>query len=88
MGHILTHPSSEPRGTTDKTIVRDLRASLAVRRGAKSGETFGDFLAGVRSLGVTDDMPLSMIEFGVSQLGNGYITVDTNENGIEIREGR
>lgn len=88
MGSIVTHPSSQPRGTTAATLEADLRASIAVRRGVDAGRTFGDFIAGARRLGVTDDMPLSMIEYGCSQYGNGNVTVDTNEDGIELREGR
>jgi len=77
-----------PKGTTNRTIVRDLQASLVARRGVPAGTTVGDFKDALRQLGVTDDMPLSSIEYGVSQWGNGSLTLDTDESGVEIREGR
>jgi hypothetical protein len=86
-GTIVHHPSSA-RGTSNATIVRDLRASLAVRRGLAFDGTVGGFFAAVYALGVTNDMPFSMCEFGVSQLGNGFVTVDVEEDGVAIREGR
>lgn len=81
MGNVIEH---KPK----VTLTDVLRASLACTEGKWAGYTFGSFIAAVRALGVTDDMPLSSIEFGVAQSGNGCITVDIEQGAIEIREDR
>ena len=87
MADILTHPLM--RGTTDRTIAADLRASLyASRIGLEAGRTWGSFKQAMEGLGITEDMPLASIEFGVSQYGNGRIVVDVNEDGLEVREAK
>lgn len=81
MADVLTH---HPK----ITLTDVLKASIACTEGTWAGHTFGSFLAAVRALGVTDDMPLSSIEFGVAQTGTGCITVDIDQGAIEIREKR
>jgi hypothetical protein len=77
-----------PKGTTNRTLVSDLSASLVARRGVPAGLTYGDFKEAMRQLGVTDDMPLASIEYGCSRYGNGRLTLDTASDGVEIREGK
>lgn len=77
------------RITTDKTLMRDLRASLAAHEGVACGLTWGSFKWAMAQLGVRDDDALASIEYGVSRLGgNGKLYRDDAEDGIEIREGR
>jgi len=83
---IVQHPSSQP-GTTNRTIVQDLMASLTARRGVPGGTTVGDFVHALVGA-VPLDLPLASIEWGVSQLGNGRLVIDTSPDGVEIREGR
>jgi len=85
---IVVHPSTPARGTTNATIVQDLKASILARAGVPAGQTWGEFKEAMRHLGVSDDMPLASIEYGVSQVGNGRLVIDTEPHGIEIREGR
>lgn len=88
-GSIVQHPSSpEVRGTTNATVVTDLKASILARMGVPAGLTWGDFKEAMRHLGVSDDMPMASIEYGVSRYGNGRLTIDTASDGVEIREGR
>jgi hypothetical protein len=70
--------------TTDETLTRDLRKSLAAR---KSIQTVGDFLNALMAHGVTLDTPLASIEFGIAHGGSGLLEIDHEETGIEIREG-
>jgi hypothetical protein len=88
VGEVITHPSSAPGGTTNQTIASDLRASLAMRCGFVAGSTWGDFKAAMARAGITDDMPLASIEYGIRRQSTGRITVDVDEGGIEIREAR
>lgn len=88
---VIQHPSTPSVvGTTNATIGRDLQASLAARRGVSAGTTVGEFKQALAQLGVTDDMDLASIEYGVARFGNGCLVVDVDPdgNGIEIREGR
>lgn len=54
---------------------------------AYCNRTFGEFIKACRDIGIHDDDPLSMIEYGCSQLGSGFICKERDEDdGIEIRE--
>jgi len=77
-----------PKGTTNDTIAQDMRASIAARRGVSFDGTVGGFIDALPQLGIQREMPLAMIEYGVSQYGNGTLIVDTEDGGIAIREGR
>lgn len=72
--------------TTDDTLARDLRASLALREGVPYGVTWGDFKAAMTLLGVKDDDRLASIDVGNSQL-NTYSRImrDDAPDGVEIR---
>ena len=83
MGEIVQH---HPRAAAS-AIERDLQHSLTLRRGAAGGTTLAEWLDALLSLGVSLDMPLASIEWGVSRYGNGRVTVDTSEDGLELREG-
>ena len=72
--------------TTDATLDRDLRASLALREGVPVGNTWASFKAAMAVLGVTDADRVASIEFGVSQLGTSRIVRDDEPDGIVIRE--
>ncbi len=72
--------------TTDRTVGRDLRASLAIRDGVPAGLCWGDFKAAMTLLGVGDEDRVASIEFGCKQLGTGRIVRDDAPDGIEIRE--
>lgn len=89
-GTIVNHPSSADRHvTTNRTIGRDLRASLAARTGVRAGCTWGDFTRAVEGLGVRENDQLASIEYGVAQDGNGLLLMDTDDAGcVDIREGR
>lgn len=89
-GTIVPHPSRPPQGgTTNATIAADLTASLFLRaKGVDAGQTVGDFIAALRQLGITDDMPLASIEYGIRKIGSGRVTVDVEHDGLEIREAR
>lgn len=78
-------PPTLARITTDETLAADLRRSLE-QRGVCTGRTWGDFKRAVEAFGVDDAAPLSMIEYGVSQLGAGRITAVDEGAGIEVRE--
>lgn len=71
--------------TTDATLTRDLRKSLAAR---KQIETIGDFLNALMAHGVTLDTPLSSVEFGIAQSGDGLLVIEYEDGAIDIREGR
>jgi hypothetical protein len=72
--------------TTDDTLKRDLRASMAAHTAIA---TVGDFLNALMAVhGLTLDTPLASIEFGVAATGNGKLTIDETDAGVEIREGR
>lgn len=87
--NVVQHPSApQPRGTTNLTIVADLKASILARAGMPAGATWGEFKEAMRHLGIADDMPLASIEYGVSQFGNGRLVLDTEPDGVVIREGR
>jgi hypothetical protein len=81
-----THwPILAPRPvTTDETLTRDLRKSLAAR---KSIQTVGDFLNALMAHGVTLDTPLASIEFGIALTGNGLLDIAYEDGVIDIREG-
>jgi hypothetical protein len=70
--------------TTDETLTRDLRKSLAAR---KSIQTVGDFLNALMAHGVTLDTPLASIEFGIALTGNGLLDIAYEDGVIDIREG-
>lgn len=69
--------------TSDTSLERDLRASWAAR---KPIETIGDFLNVLMARGLTLDVPLASIEFGISQYGDRRIVIDETPEGVEIRE--
>jgi hypothetical protein len=50
------------------------------------GSTFGQFIEACRQLGITDDLPLASIEYGVARFGSSRIVVEVGEQGIEVRE--
>jgi hypothetical protein len=72
--------------TTDATLARDLRASLALRDGVPVGNTWASFKAAMEVLGVGDEDRVASIEFGVAQLGSSRIVRDDEADGIVIRE--
>lgn len=75
--------------TTDDTIVRDLRATLALQDGVPVGVSWGAFKAAMTILGVKDDDRIASIEYGTSHFGGeGRIVRDDASDGIEIREKR
>ena len=77
------------RATTNETVRRDLRASLAARTGVSAGVTWGSFKWAMATLGVRDDDRIASIEYGCSQFGgNGIIVRDDADDGVEIREVR
>lgn len=72
--------------TTDATMARDLRASLARRQGVPFGVTWGAFKAAMTLLGVTDDDRIASIEVGTSQCQvDTKLVRDDAPDGIEIR---
>lgn len=74
------------RVTTDADLAADLRASLQAR-GVAIGLTVGDFIDGLRQLGVQDSTPLLSIEVGISAWGNGRMVIDGSlADGIEVKE--
>ena len=74
-------------GTTNRTIARDLTASLTAREGVPGGHTLGEYKAALSALGLTDDTRIASIEWGISQSGNGRVILDVTSEGIELREG-
>ena len=73
--------------TTDETVARDLKASLALREGVPFGTTWGTFKAAMTLLGVHDDDRIASIEMGTSRFVVGTRLVrDDAPDGIEIRE--
>jgi hypothetical protein len=72
--------------TTNDTTGRDLRASLSLRHGVPTGNTWGAIKAAMTVLGVRDDDRIASIEYGVMQFGSGRIVRDDAPDGIEIKE--
>jgi hypothetical protein len=73
--------------TTDATLAKDLRASLAARTGVSAGTTWGSFKWAMAVLGVRDDDTLASIDYGTARLGgNGTIVREDADDGIEIKE--
>jgi hypothetical protein len=81
----LSQMAAEAPVTTDATLTRDLRKSLAAR---KSIQTVGDFLNALMAHGVTLDTPLASIEFGIALTGNGLLDIAYEDGVIDIREGK
>lgn len=81
----LNTPLGE-RITTNRTVQSDLERSLRAKGAVPAGSTWGDFKRAVAELGVQDDHHLASIEYGTAQLGNGWIVLDQDEAGMEIRE--
>lgn len=66
-----------------------IAAAGLARRVAYANQTFGDFVAAAKELGVKDSDVLSSIEFGVSQYGSGLLQADRDDSGaVELREVR
>ena len=51
-----------------------------------AGRTVGQFINALRALGLTDDMGLASIEYGVAQMGSGRLVAEIGDHGIEVRE--
>lgn len=73
--------------TTDRTLARDLRASLVRAEGVPFGLTWGDFQAAMKLLGVKSTDRIASIEIGCSQTrATGRIHRTDAPDGIEIQE--
>ena len=73
--------------TTNETMRDDLTRSLLRNGRAYAGFTWGEFQRAMEAFGVRSDDKLASIEFGISQMGSGWLTFDRDEDGaVEIRE--
>ena len=51
-----------------------------------AGHTFGSFVEACRKLGITDEMELASVEYGIAQLASGRLVAEVGPDGIEVRE--
>lgn len=80
--------TSSVTAMAEQPIGDQLRASLHARLGVEAGTTWGQFKAAMDRLYVRDEDVLSMVEFGISQAGNGRLVREDDDHGqVEIREG-
>jgi hypothetical protein len=71
------------------TVAAALRRTLAARHGVGLGAspTWGEIRRAVAVLGVDDDTPVALIEFGCARDGSGILRRDEDEHGhAELRE--
>lgn len=61
--------------------------TVAIGEPVRIGRTVGEFIDGLRKLGMHDAMPIASIEIGIAMHGTGVMVAEINDqNEAEVRE--